>query len=266
MKNILPIRFGLLFLFCLTTSAFYAQKAAPGTGKAVIYFEPSTKVIVRLDSALLKQSKLPINLKEGRHIVRAWAPTKELFIDTIDIRASKTTLVARRLKNSEAYAKYKEELFAYRFKKTVTAFVPLPLTLGYSIFLAGEYSNNKKLMNQHLVNATADAANYAKPGSASDLNTYKLEYDNERNNYESCRTKNNRIVVVGAVTVSAALVASAVLLYLSAKYVKPAVYTETPMLSLNSINLKSDYPATCSLSISWNIKRYTGNRFKRNQL
>jgi hypothetical protein len=239
-------------LFAATS---YGQAFEKGKGKAVIYFESNTKVIVRLDSHLLVQTKAPFLLKEGKYVIRAWAPTKQLFVDTISILQDRTTIVARRLKNTKAYNRYKEEVVMYKFKKTVTAFIPLPLTAAYSIYMWNQYSGNKKLMDSHLVNARAAAVNYGSATSTADISKYSQEYDSEKNSYEIYRAKNNQIVKTGAIVASTALVASAALLYVSKKVKRPAAYTETPMLTLNTIAVRSDYPNSCSLGVIININR-----------
>ena len=245
----------MVLLCFLTSLRTYAQDFEPGKGKVVIYFESNTKVIVRLDSTLLMQAKAPFSLKAGKYVVRAWAPTKQLFVDTIHVLPNRTTLVARRLKNCAAYTKYKEDVVVYKFKKTVTAFLPFPLTLGYSVFMVNQFNENRKVMNQHLANAKAAAIYYGAATSGADIARYTQEYNIEKDSYETCRTRNNKIVKTGAVFISTALAASATLFYFSKKVIRPAAYTESPLLSLNNILVRSDYPSTCSLGVIWNINR-----------
>jgi hypothetical protein len=254
MKFKLQIRPYLLLISSMNIAVASAQSPTSDKGHAVIYFEPANTVIVRLDTALYKQQKLPLVLKEGKYIIRAWAPTKELFTDTMVIHANKTTIVARHLKDSEGYRKYKDERYWYIVHKTATTYLPIPFTLAYSIYLLDLYNSNKKIMNQHLQNANTDAANYAKPGSASVTDKYLQAYTIEKNNYETYRIKNNHIVAVAAISESAVVLTSAVLLYFSSKIVKPAPYTETPLLSLNNLQIKSDYKSSCSLALVLTIK------------
>jgi hypothetical protein len=254
MKNRFLTKNAAILICILYVFNGFAQVPEPGKGRATIYFEPRSKVIVRLDTVLLIQSKLPVSLKAGQHIIRAWAPRKELFTDTIRILENKTTIVTRTLKNSEGYEKYREAMRAYRFKKITSAYVPLGLTTGYSIFTVIRYKNNKKLVDQHLANAQIDALDYSKPNSQDGVEIYQQAYVNEKNSYETYRLKNNQIVKTGTIVASTCVVASAALLYFSSKIIKPAAYSEVPLLSFNSINLKSDYPSTCSLGVILNIK------------
>ena len=237
----------MIFNFCIKVS--YAQLFEPGKGKAVIYFEPSESVIIRLDTALLKQSKLPISLKPGTYVVRAWAPTKELFIDTIIVREHLTTIVSRRLKDAKAYTKYREQLSSYRVKIALVDYVPISVTVVYSLCLAKSYRDNEKLMNQHLENARTAATNYSKLQSGVTSDLFSQQYNSERSYYEAYRTKNNQIVKMASIVGSTQLVASALLFYLSRKIIGPGAYTEDRLLSLNTVNLKSDYPSTCSVGV-----------------
>jgi hypothetical protein len=232
-----------------------AQTFEKGSGKAVIYFEANTKVIVRLDTNALNQTKLPFSLKVGKYVVRAWAPTKQLFVDTISILDHRTTILARRLKNTKAYNKYREDVVIYKFKKAVTAFVPFPLALGYSVYMLNQYTSNGKAMNQHLASAKTAGVSYGKSISNADVVKYTQEYGAEKNSYEECRAKNNQLVKTCAIFIPAAWVTSAALFYLSKKIHRPAAYTEIPLLSLNAMSLRSDYPSSCSLGVNLTINR-----------
>ena len=255
MKSELQIKCSLLLLFWLGIAPAYSQKTAPAQGRAVIYFEPASDVIIRLDSALWKQSKQPVLLKEGRHIIKAWAPTKQLFVDTFFVQPGKTSIVAKRLQPTEAYRTYREQINSYHVKKAIFVYIPLPFTLLYSGFMAIKYSSNKKLMNQHLENAKTEAGNYAKQGpdaaTAKALQAYKTEKDS----YEGYRKRNNYLAVVACITIPAEIAATAVLYYFSKRIVRPAAYSETPLLSFNSFGIKSDYHTSCSMAIVLNINR-----------
>ncbi|MGQ0828704.1 MAG: hypothetical protein ACT4ON_09945 [Bacteroidota bacterium] len=248
------IKFFFIF-FLLMAVDNLAQTFEPGKGKAVIYFESNTKVIVRLDTTFLKQTKTPISLKEGKYVIRAWAPTKLLFIDTIRIYENKTTILTKRLKEKEEYTVYKKKLYIYKTKRVLTRFVAFPLTLAYSGYIVWNYNENKKLMNEHLEKAKTAGANYGNSTSTENINKYREEYTIEKDNYERYRLKNNEIVKTAAIAISSALIVSAGLFYLSKKLVRPIAYTEKPLLSLNTISIKSDLNSTYSLGMVLNINR-----------
>lgn len=244
----------LLLLFCLNTFFLKAQNFEQGKGKAVIFFEPNKNVIVRLDTLLIKQTSTPIILAEGKYVLRAWAPTKQLFTDTITIRENQTTIFTHHLKNSTEYSIYKKKLSRYKIKKISTQMLPIPLTLGYSAFMFTKYNTNNKLLNKHLENAKTASTNYENSLSIEDKDKYKLEYDIEKSNYETYRNKNNKIVKVATVSTSIGIIASAALLYLSRKIIKPE-FKEVPLLSLNTISFENDYTHNYSISIVVNINR-----------
>jgi hypothetical protein len=251
----LPIKTSLILAFCLCMATVYSQNTEPDKGKVVIYFEPSSTVIIRLDTMLWNQTKRPVLLTEGKHVLRAWAPTKVLFVDTFLVKASKTTIIARTLKESEAHRKYRDQMYVYHVKKSLTTFVPLSITVLYAGYMEFLYSNNKKLMNKHLDNAKAAEDTYAKPGPAAISNQAMQVYNNEKDIYEGYRDRNNHLAVIAAISIPAAALATAVLIRLSKKILKPAPYTERPFLSLSSFGLKSDYRSTCSLGFVLNINR-----------
>src|ERR1700749_801144 len=192
----------------LNTTSTHAQEFEQGKGKAMIYFESNTNVIVRLDTTLIKQTTQLISLKEGKYIVRAWAPTKQLFVDTISIHENKTTIVSAHLKNTLEYSKYKKDLSNYKLKKIGYRFIPLPLTLGYSLFMLNKYDQNKKLMKAQLENATTAAANYANSSSTQDITKYTNDYYSAKADYEKYRIRNNQIAISATVCSSAAFVPS----------------------------------------------------------
>jgi hypothetical protein len=249
-RVVLLLSFWILFFNPTITSA---QNFELGKGKAVIYFESNTPVIVRLDTLLWKQTTNLVDLKEGKYILRAWAPTKKLYIDTITIFESKTTIVTTHLKNTDEYNTYRQKQSSYKFKRLLTGVFPFSLTMGYSAIVFSRYQQNKKLMNQHFESASIAANNYENATSSYDVAKSKQEYDDEKIRYSYYRTINNKIATRGTVTIGAALVATVGLFYIYKKIKKPT-YTETPLLTLNSINVKSDYPTTCSIGCVWNIR------------
>ncbi|MCW3104080.1 MAG: hypothetical protein JWO09_2520 [Bacteroidetes bacterium] len=250
-SSLLRIIVCLAFIHC--SSAVIAQEIVQGKGKAIIYFGSPTPVTVRLDTALLRQTKNPILLKEGKYIVRAWAPTKELFTDTITITEGKTTICVKSLKNSEAYSEYRRELSSYKLKKAGARYVVLPATLLYSGFAYFKYRQNAKLMNEHLENAHIAKEGYEHSISLSNISMYKETYYSEKAIYESYIKKNNRLSTLSCVIIPAGIVASAVLIYWSGKLEKPR-YSETPLLSLNSISITREFDQDYSLSLLINIR------------
>ncbi|MCW3072143.1 MAG: hypothetical protein JWO44_2033 [Bacteroidetes bacterium] len=235
------------------SSETFAQELVQGKGKAIIYFESPTPVTVRLDTALLRQTKNPILLNEGSYIVRAWAPTKELYTDTITIKEGKTTICVKTLKNSEGYSAYLEELSSYKLKKTGACYVALPATLLYSGFAYFKYKQNARLMNEHLENAQSAKEGYEHSISLTNISIYKERYYSEKAIYESYLKKNNRLANLSCVVIPAGLVASAALIYWSGKLKKP-IYSETPLLSLNSISITREFDRDYSLSLLINIR------------
>lgn len=243
----------LALTFCLNISFIYSQNFEPGKGKALIYFYSKTKVIVRLDTMLLQQVTTPISLKEGKYVVRAWAPTKKLFIDTIQIRENKTTIVSKRLESSKEYKEYERQLATYRTQKNCSKFIPFPLTLGYSGFVLWKYNQNKKNMNASFEKAQEAKVGYENSISILDINTYKETYNTEQSNYEEYRTNNNRLSKTATIIIPVALIGSTALYLLSKKLVKPT-YTEVPLLSFNSLNISREN-STTSLGVVLNINR-----------
>jgi hypothetical protein len=110
-------------------------------------------------------------------------------------------------------------------------------------------------MNSHLENAKKAALSYGNPNSVSNLNNYKQEYDNEKKLYEQYRNKTNKIAKTAAITIPIGLAVSAAFFYLSTKIIKPKVYSETPLLTLNTININSNLSSICSVGVILNINR-----------
>jgi hypothetical protein len=249
-----------LFLRAAACTAFFycaiegiAQENIQGKGKAIIYFGAPTPVTVRLDTALLKQTKNPIQLKEGRYVVKAWAPTKELYIDTITVKEGKTTICVKTLRNSDNYSAYLKERSSYRHKKAGLRYVALPATILYSGLAYIKYKSNTKQMNEHLANAKSAKDGYEHSVSVTNIGLYKDRYYTEKDSYESYLKKNNTLVKASWIIVPTGVIASAALIYISRNMKKP-VYSETPLLSLNSISITREFEQDYSLCLLINIR------------
>jgi hypothetical protein len=243
----------IVLILCFNT--VYSQGFEPGKkGKALIYFEPTT-AIIRLDTTFLKQTKKPISLNIGTYVIRAWAPTKQLFIDTIEIKENKMVIISRHLKNTKEYDEYRRKLSVYKNRKVFTKFLPFPLTLAYSGYTFWAYNNNKAIIKSHLENTQSAITRYQNAISISDIDASKQQYEDEKNSYEKYRRKNNILAKTSAIIIPTALIVSTGLYFLSKKFIKPQYIETKPLLSLNSINIKNEFPSTCSVSISMNINR-----------
>lgn len=241
--------FALTYLLFLS-SIIGAQET--GKGKAIIFFGSNTPTIVRLDTALIQQSQKPFLLNEGKYVIKAWAPTKKLFIDTITIQEGKTTICVRKLENSDDYDLYKRNLNMYKLKIMGTRFVPFPLTAGYALFSYLRYNKNKKLGHEHLLKAQEAKRGYETSISVSNITkNYELYYE-EKAQYENYIKKNNKLSVATSIIIPTGIVASAAIMYLSKKIKRPA-FSETKLLSLNSAGIEYE-SSSCSLSLIFDIQ------------
>ena len=255
MKNKFYLEICFVLLFCFASEFIRAQGFETGKGKAIIYFKSETPVIVRLDTSLIKQSSTPLNLKEGKYIVRAWAPHKQLFIDTITIKENKTTFVTQNLKNTAEYNNYYKQLNNYRTEKIVTEFVSYPIIAIYCVYASNEYNKNKKIMNQHYQNCQVAQNGYENSISVTDINMYKKQYSEEKANYEHYLDKNNKLSKTATIIIPSALVLSAGMFFAAKLIKKPAKYTETPLLTLNDVYILKESYSTCSLGVRLNIRK-----------
>lgn len=243
----------LLHLLLLLSTGSFAQSFEPSSGLAIIFFEADTKIIVKLDSTTIEQTKDPILLKEGKYVVKAWAPHKKLFVDTIIVKENKTSICVNHLRSTDEYIHYKNQLRSYKLKKCAL-FAPLPLVAVFSGVTLSRINTNKKEMERYTERAAVATAGYNSAVAVTNINVFKQEYELSRSQYNKRLHENNRLRTTACIVVPVGIVASAALFIITRKLVKP-VYAETPLLSLNTIGIRKDYSSGYALSVGLTINR-----------
>ncbi len=225
---------GILFILPYYS---YSQDKNDSLGKALIYFEEKG-VVIYLDAQKILPSKTPRQLKAGNHMVQVWAPKRKLTIDTLKITTNKLSLYAKRLNYSDEYLQYREQLGQYRVNKE---FLRMPYHIGLLTIAVGAawFLENRKLMNDNYLQANEQKNLYENTVTfvPSELDEYKLNYDNFKSKYEKYRAINNTLAVTSSVLIPATI-AWAVISekIIRKKFVKP-VYEEKPLLT----NIKVNY-------------------------
>jgi hypothetical protein len=226
-----------------------AQYIPGGYGTAVVFFDHKNTVI-RIDTALVRRSSQPIVLKAGKHIVKAWAPHKELYCDTIIIKENGTTFVTKRLIDRSEYVQYKKENRNYHLKRAGTRVLPIFIIAGYSALTWRAYAKNDNRMKDHLTKALVAKDGYENSVSLVNIAKYEEEYYTEKGQYESYVRRNNRIVKTALVAIPVGAVLSAGLFVMSKRFQKP-FYSEAPLLSINF----SEGPMSfCSIGLHFPLK------------
>jgi hypothetical protein len=210
-------------LFCISMQAQNIQSPL------MIVISPEESVI-RLDTALFKQTNKHIMTDSGSYVIRAWAPKKKLLIDTIHVDGRNPVLYRKKLENSDAYKAYKKDLNSYYRKALLTKYVPAMLTIGSAIYFTSRYRYQENQAEGHLDKCKEYKAQYELATDNDKIEQYRKGFYSEKEQYDAAVEKANNTIKQATIVIPVGLVATGVLLYISRDLKKP-VYTETPLLS-----------------------------------
>lgn len=240
---------GFLFtLVFLSLQALSQQRGfKPGLGKALIMFEAPEK-IVRVNGELWKKDSL-VDLAPGRYTVQAWAPKRRLYTDTLWVKENKVTICAKRLKYTKEYKSYKLN----KLNVFILRSIPISATLAYSAFAYIEYQKKAQAIEPLLQDALAEKELYEQSVSINKMYEHLNNYNVAKGEYENQLNATNNYAKKAVLISSAGLVCSAGLYWLSKSLEQPK-YTEIPLLSLNYLNMETDFKNTYALSVHLNIK------------
>ncbi|MFL5765175.1 MAG: hypothetical protein ACJ77K_14630 [Bacteroidia bacterium] len=248
-------KYSLSLLLLVSSLVAFAQVDSTAKGHLLVFVEPIETTVIRVDTMLVRSSQKPLELSPGRHVVKAWAPKKQLFIDTLSLKPGQTAFVTRRLKNSPAYDHYKRQMESYRLQKFGTQILPPLITVGYSLSAYLKYKKTDKEMAEHFANAQDAQTKYETAISVANLTRYKDTYETEKENYETCRVANNKLAKQSTIIVPVAVVATAALQILARRITKPVYQEEAPLLTLNAVYLDADPRLGYSAGLVFNLNR-----------
>ena len=215
-----------LFLLVLAIFSPYFISAQE-TGQAIVLVSPrKATTVLRLDTALLTNTKQPFDLRTGTYILRAWAPKRELLIDTLQVENEKVCFYKKKLNYSQEYLKYRKTLSVYRTKQ----YLPGAALIAYTSISASFYSNNHRHQQDYLALALKEKDQYESSVSLIQIDHHKAEYEKYKKLYDSFYNKNKAITISSMVVLPLGFACAAWLVYKTIKTGKP-VYNETPLLS-----------------------------------
>lgn len=204
-------------------------------GQLLIFFDPFEKTIIHLDSVRLKCAKDPITAEAGTYIVKAWAPTRELFIDTITIKPNRLARCVHKLKHSQHYLDYRSKLNTYRASIVSYRILPLAVTTTACLFTFTNAAYQKQLSEKAIEEANNSKAAYQTGISEGAINQSRIDYDYYNTQYQTHANRANRLKTLGFVYAGTGLVFTAALFYFSRNLKKPVYENETPLLSFNPV-------------------------------
>lgn len=219
MKKTLP----LLVFFVLVLGKAFSQ--ADSTSKAVIYFKQK-EAIIYLDGKKITSDQKLRSLKIGKHTIKAWAPTYDLFVDSFYTKKGMNEFYTRKLSHSENYKFYRNKK---RLRKTSYL---LPGML--SLVSAGTYYTINKGFDKRINTAYNDALMlqdvYNGSFAPDEFQMNAENYESKRSEYERLQKQQKNTRVQGIV-ISSALAATAITFFIIQKLKPKLEFKETPLLA-----------------------------------
>lgn len=229
MKEFALFKVLLLLLVLMISETLTAQEK----GKVLIYFSPPT-AIVYIDTMHYVSQKSPLLLPVGKHIVKAWAPTKQLFMDTISVGKNGIVILAKTLKPTQAYANYCSEKRSYKLKMVLERYLPSAFILAYTGYYLSADNKFKNEISTNYNQALAEKALYDKSIVPEDIKGYEAAFQDNQKKYESALKSRSTGRNVALVVIPVSALCAGFFMVKSFKLIKPT-YSETPLLTLNSI-------------------------------
>lgn len=230
----------LLILIIISKSVFSQSDST----KALVYFKEKGVVIYLDDKKIESQKKLKTILP-GNHTVKAWAPNYELMEDTFKVLAGNNKFYTKKLHFSESYKAYRRKQNSIKLTYLIPAFCTL--VSGFSYYK--EYvSIGRDITHSH--QKAQDIQNdYYKTFSYNEAKKLAIEYDAERDNYNSIIQKQDKLKKQGII-VTSSIFASAITLFIINKLRKHKPFIEKPLLS----NITPSYnPLTHQICVTFKL-------------
>jgi len=230
-NNLFSFTFWLVVIFQVTAPMnIWAQEK----GKAVIYFSPPS-AIIRLDTTLIQSRQSPKLLPVGKHIIKAWAPTFQLFIDTILISQTGIKIEAKELKHTPEYELYRAAKFKYRLLMVLERYSSAPLIIAYVAYYSNRNTQYKNDITNSYNQALSEKTRYDHALSLKDITAYRDAYLYYQGNYQAAQRSKSRLNTISVVAIPVSTVCSMLLFLRSTKLIRPH-YSESPLLSLQSVS------------------------------
>lgn len=208
----------LLFLMC--TSYSFSQNK----GRWIITVN-HPKAVTYVDSIKFKDFDTRASIV-GKYKVKSWRPGGVLIDTTIVVRKDSISFLKMKIKDSPAYANYKNDMFSFRVKK----WTPKVIALLCGITLQVLYHNSKikaDELEQQYLNLKIQYDNLY---SASPIEDLKYNSEKIYKNYQKEVKRQNRYSALRLIV--PALLVTSVVIDLTNK--KPAPYVEVPLLTLHN--------------------------------
>jgi len=217
----------LLTVICIIFISFsYGQNK----GYLVAYPKPK-EAIIRLDTTKIIPYKAS-QIDTGQYILKAWAPTYNLFIDTISISSNQYTHSKFKLRHTNNYLKYRAAVRKQKRGFRITSGATL-IFAGLGIALHTKTIAFEK-------DAKSYKASYLGGVSLDDIEKAKADYKKSLDNFKSYRTyRNTSFIAATGIGIIGG--------YLSYKYYKN-----------HQVEYKEDVPQLSSITPSFDPISNTG--------
>jgi hypothetical protein len=218
-------------LFCVVHKLQAQNKQSP----LMIAVSPDNSII-RLDTALFRQTKSHFMADTGIYLIKAWAPGRKLLTDTIHVSGNGPVLYRKKLEKTNEYKAFKHENRKVIRKVFLQRVLPGLVTAGSAAYFTIGYNKYKDDAQKHLDKCTELKSAYEGATGLAEVTEYRDGYLAEKERYDSAIKRANDLVKQATIILPVEIVTTGVLWYVSRKLQKP-VFTETPLLS----DLNFDY-------------------------
>lgn len=223
----------LLALFT-TSSMLFGQT----TGKVSFIIQPRT-AFLSIDNQVVAHSDwniaYEVELAVGLHEIKIWASTRELYIDTIEVKPNENLKYIKALgKPSEAFLQYKKENSKYWGKRfgdigLMVGDVGLTAILGILVV------NSKSSMDDSRNMANERAQAYTIAVTQADIETARLAYKTALQDFDNDKKKYKTLLYIG-VPIAAILNTysiSHIIKRKRHKLVKPVYQEDNPLVDID---------------------------------
>lgn len=223
------------FIIMMVPAAFFSLNAGAQDSGHIIFHLSPRDVIIRLDTTrIVNGTSTKVSI--GKHVIRAWAPYRELFTDTVTVTRDSNIIMLKKLDYSSQYKEY--------IKKKSTFKASVIVTGAMAVSAIGGYLLNRTILKSNLEKAKEFQELYSKSISLFDIESYKSGFENYSHKYDRSRTINNAIVIGGPLVCLTGLFVSMRLAKEKHK-VKPEII---PMLSFKTRGNPSETNIVGSIS------------------
>lgn len=217
-------------VFTITSLLFFHSLFAQDNKGHILVAVKPEKAIVRFDTTNISNFKGHLHVDTGMHVIRAWAPGRQLVTDTVSVNSKKPFVYRIELPYTAEYKAYAKARNKYRTNMVLTRYVPWAVTLAVAVYFPLQYKNEKDAADDYYEEAIRYKETYESLTDAEQIATYKAGYEQSKANYEDALEKSDNAATTAMIAIPAAVAVSTGLYFFSRKFERP-VFEEEPLLS-----------------------------------